>query len=38
MLNLETHTGILYYECNFMKTKGADIITMQGKNAKGFYI
>lgn len=30
MLNLKTHTGILYYQCTFMKTKAADIITMQG--------
>ena len=38
MLNLKTYTGILYYQYNFMKTKAADIITMQGNNAKGLHI
>ena len=38
ILNLKTYTGILYYQYNFMKTKAADIITMQGNNAKGLHI
>ena len=32
MLNLETHTGILYYRFNVTKKNATDIITVQGLN------